>query len=101
MSREDDVMVVGSVVEMLRQENAHDAAVYHVEVVEQDGEHASGRRALVTARSVEARMARRMREAGVQVRAGDRVALLINPVPNRHVCTIIRIVSHAKAKAAP
>jgi hypothetical protein len=88
--REEDVKCVGTIVRQLRapDENGRNS-VYEVEIAPQDGEHLSGARRHVSGRTIEARPSLKMSTHGVRLDDGDAVAVLVNPVPNRHVCAMI------------
>jgi hypothetical protein len=100
VSREQDVKVLGRVVEQVQAPDERGLnEILRVNIDEQNGTHISGRHERVTARSVPARQTLRMKEAGVCVRIGDRVWLLVNPWTdgeriNQHVCAIIAIAQY-------
>jgi len=100
MSREDDVMVVGRVIELAATGENGVGESWHVDVADQAGEHRSGRKEHVSARRVRGRPTLKMHDSGVFLRSGDEVKLLVNPTINSHVCAIIRIERGASARKA-
>lgn len=84
--RDDDYRVEGTVTAV---DGAGEDILVTIRIEAQRGKRKDGAWDDISARFVQARMVRRLKENGVDIRVGDHVAVLVPAEPSKRACAII------------
>jgi hypothetical protein len=99
VNKEDHVSVTGTVLRKLSDGGPHTSPSFLVSIRGQEGEHRPTQSTrYVYERTVEARTSKKMAEHGVIPAEGDRVRLLVSPIPSTEdleLATMIAVVQSA------